>query len=57
MATVTNISDFRKKDLSQYKNYDVDSKFNCIIKDGEKALELLNRIQADKESKGVDRIW
>lgn len=59
IAPVTNISDYKKKDLSQYKdgNYDVDEKFNCIIKDGEKAYDLISKIQKDKERKGINRRW
>lgn len=57
MATVTNINDYKRKDLSQYKNYDVDKAINCIIADDDKAYDLISKIQKDKERKGVDRIW
>lgn len=56
MATVTNINKYRN-DLNKYKNYDVDETINCIIEDGEKAYDLISKIQKDKERKGINRIW
>ena len=59
MATVTNISDFRKKDLSQFKdgNYDVNKTIECIEASDEDAYNMWNKIQEDKRRKGIDRIW
>lgn len=59
MATVTNISDFRKKDLSKFKdgNYDVNKTIKCIEASDEDAYNMWQRIQEDKQRKGLDRIW